>query len=163
MLHRQVYPLLLAHACDSAPIRGRTRFQKMIFMMEQSLKKKGAEGRRGEVAMPDLGFVPFEYGPYSKTLQQDVDELVNANLVHERDGRNQAGKVLYTYTITRNGGRIARKLVADAQYRPYRFGDAHTELERIKSRFNDMDLPDLLRHVYESYPYYASRSKYEIW
>lgn len=164
MLHRQVYPLLLAHACDAEEIRGRTRFQKMVFLMEQKIKSEGGGGAAGGTPMPSLGFVPFDYGPYSKTLQLDVDMLVRENLLkEEKTPPNSEGKVMYTYTITEEGKRVAKRLVSDPKYKKYRFKEAHAELDKIKKEFNNMGLPVLLRRVYGDYPDYASLSKYELW
>ena len=64
MILRQAYPLLLAHACGMDPIRGRTRFQKMMFLLHEEMEKEGAGGRMG------LRFVPHYYGPYSGMLQR---------------------------------------------------------------------------------------------
>lgn len=157
----------MAYACDSEEIHGRTRFQKMIFLMEQGMKRrKGAGGKaEGEGRpMPNLGFVPFDYGPYSKTLQQDVDTLVEERrLSEERGDPSSGGRVMYTYAITRKGKRIAKMLVSDPMYAEFRFGEAYEELEKIKKKFNGMGLPDLLKHVYGAYPEYASLSKYDLW
>ena len=156
----------MAYACDSREIHGRTRFQKMIFLMEQGMRRKGAGGKaeEGGEPMPNLGFVPFDYGPYSKTLQQDVDTLVEGRLLSEERGDpSSGGRVMYTYAITREGKRIAEMLVSDPRYAEFRFGEAYEELEEIKKKFNGMGLPGLLKHVYGAYPEYASLSKYDLW
>lgn len=159
----------MAYACDSEEIHGRTRFQKMIFLMEHDMRRRrrrkgGGKAEEGGMPMPNLGFVPFDYGPYSKTLQQDVDTLVEeGRLSEERGDPSSGGRVMYTYAITREGKRIAKMLVSDPRYAEFRFGEAYEELEKIKEKFNGMGLPDLLKHVYGAYPEYASLSKYDLW
>ena len=146
----------MVHACGGAPVRGRTRFQKMIFLMREQLKD--------DARVPNLGFAPFDYGPYSKTLQQDIDALTSDNLIREdMPSPDQTARAMYTYTITKEGkGRVGR-LLADPRYKRYGFKEAYDKLEEIKAEFNDTDLPGLLRHVYAKYPEYAALSKYKPW
>lgn len=156
MTPRQVYPLLLAHACGGAPVRGRTRFQKMIFLMRERLKD--------DKRVPSLGFAPFDYGPYSKTLQRDIDALTSDGLICEdRSDSDRPARTVYTYAITEAGRGTADKLLSDPRYEVYGFNNAYDKLEEIKAEFNDTALPDLLRHVYARYPEYAALSKYEVW
>ena len=156
MTPRQAYPLLLAHACGGAPVRGRTRFQKMIFLMREDLKD--------DARVPNLGFAPFDYGPYSKTLQRDIDALTSDRLIDEEmSDSDHTARTVYTYTITKAGTEIASKLLSDPRFKKYGFRDAYERLEEIKGEFKDISLPDLLKHVYAKYPEYASLSKYEMW
>ena len=156
MTPRQAYPLLLAHACGGAPVRGRTRFQKMIFLMREDLKD--------DARVPNLGFAPFDYGPYSKTLQRDIDTLTSGGLIGEdRSDSDRTAGTVYTYTITEAGSERAGRLLSDPGCESYGFRDAYEKLEEIKDRFNDVSLPDLLKHVYAKYPEYAALSKYEVW
>ena len=154
---RQAYPLLLAHANGSQPILGRTRFQKMIFLMQEKLAANGAKPAVG------LGFVPYDYGPYSKALQQDIDGLIGEGLLESDQIRSpDTGKIMYKYTITGPGEAMADVLMTEPGYREYDFLGAYKTLEGIKEEINGMELGDLLRKVYAEYPEYATYSKYEF-
>lgn len=154
---RQAYPLLLAHANESQPILGRTRFQKMIFLMQERLAANGAKPAVG------LGFVPYDYGPYSKALQHDIDGLIDEGLLESDKIKSpDTGKIMYKYTITGPGEAMADVLIVEPSYREYGFLDAYKTLGCIKGEINGMELGDLLRKVYTEYPEYATYSKYEF-
>lgn len=146
----------MAHARGGAPVRGRTRFQKMIFLMREELK--------GDGRVPDLGFAPFDYGPYSRALQLDIDSLASDGLIGEdRPDPNRTARAVYTYAITDAGREMAGRLLSDPRHRKYGFREAYGKLEEIKREFNDAGLADLLRHVYAKYPEYAALSRYKPW
>lgn len=128
----------------------------MIFIMREDLKD--------DTHVPNLGFAPFDYGPYSKTLQRDIDALTSDGLIdEERSDSDRTARTVYTYTITKAGMGVASKLLSDTRFEEYGFRDAYEKLEEIKGEFNDTSLPDLLKHVYAKYPEYAALSKYEMW
>ncbi len=82
-------------------IAGRTRFQKLIFLLRN---KDGIE--------LNYNFIPYYYGPYSTELQLEIDLLEAAGLVQvvPQDGN------LYTHRLTPEGERavleIERKMEA---------------------------------------------------
>lgn len=154
---RQAYPLLLAYANESQPIMGRTRFQKMIFLMEKELAAHGAR------PVAKLGFIPYDYGPYSKALQQDIDGLIDEQLVKDDEIKSpDTGKIMYKYTITGTGSTMADLLMTEPEYKACGFHDAYRILGGIKERINGMDIGDVLRRVYAEHPEYAMYSKYEF-
>jgi uncharacterized protein YwgA len=59
--------LLLKH---HGPIRGRTRFQKLVFLLQEKYHI-------------DFGynFIPYYYGPYSRKLQMEIDWLAAHRLI----------------------------------------------------------------------------------
>ena len=154
---RQAYPLLLAYANESQPIMGRTRFQKMIFLMEKEL------GARGTKPVAELGFIPYDYGPYSKALQQDIDGLIDEQLVKDGEIKSpDTGKIMYKYTITDTGSAVADLLITEPGYKECGFLDAYRILGDIKEKINGMEIGDVLRRVYAEHPEYAMYSKYEF-
>lgn len=76
-------------------IAGRTRFQKIIFLM------KNKDG------IPfDYNFIPYYYGPYSAELQLEINLLEAADLLQvvPQDG------ILYMHRLTSEGERMAEKI-----------------------------------------------------
>lgn len=156
-MYRQAYPLLLAYANESQPIMGRTRFQKMIFLMEKELVVRGAK------PVAKLGFIPYDYGPYSKALQQDIDGLIDERLVMDDEIKSpDTGKIMYKYTITGTGSTLADLLITEQEFEEYNFLEAYRILGGIKEKINGMEIGDVLRKVYAEHPEYAMYSKYEF-
>ena len=155
MLVRQAYSLWMVHAGGKA-VRGRTRFQKMMFLLREEMVKMGKGGS------VELGFVPHHYGPYSRHLQDDIEALIGEGMIEERPEESQAGQYMYRYRTTRKGDNTARALL-DPRYEEYGLDrEAYEAVCRIKKRVNGMEIRDLLEEVYAAHPEYAQYSKYEF-
>ena len=76
-------------------IAGRTRFQKIIFLLKN---KEGIDF--------DYNFIPYHYGPYSAELQLEINLLEAADLLQviPQDG------TLYMHRLTPEGESIADKI-----------------------------------------------------
>ena len=156
MLVRQAYSLWMVHANGGEAVRGKTRFQKMMFLAREEMK------RTEEGARIELGFVPHHYGPYSRQLQDDIEWLISEDMVEERREESQAGQYMYKYAITGKGDRVAKALL-DPRYEEYGLGgEAYETIRRIKARVNAMEIRDLLEEVYAEHPEYAQYSRYEF-
>lgn len=149
---RKFYPLLLAHANDCTPIKGRTRFQKIIFLFEQSmLGKKGAE--------QTYSFTPYNFGPYSVMLQYDVNELVEDGYLKLDMVTLDSDKYIYNYNLTENGRFYIENVLNTHEEK---LQDAYESLKIIKAEANETDLDALLRKMYSEYPEYARNSIYDL-
>ena len=151
---RTACPLLLAFANNCSPIMGRTRFQKMIFLLQAT---QVASNTR-----MDFNFIPYDYGPYSKALQLDVNRLIELSLFEEEPTMDATGKCMYRYRITEKGKMLVDRLLTDTVYGEYHFETTLRRLEEIKSDINGKDLDVLLREIYAKYPEYAQLSKYRF-
>jgi len=82
-------------------IEGRTRFQKLIFLLKH---KDGIKF--------DYNFIPYYYGPYSLELQIEINLLEAADLLQiiPQDG------ALYTHSLTPAGRKIAEKIENKMNY-----------------------------------------------
>lgn len=151
MIVRQAYPLLLAHAEERYPIKGKTRLQKIIFLFQQELKE-------------DLGykFIPYNFGPYSSILQSDVDDLVANNYLKVEAKQQLDGKYIYNYVITQKGERLANALLTDGKYVKFNFNQYCKKLAKIKRMANFDNLDELLKRVYLEHPEFAKNSIYEF-
>lgn len=76
-------------------IRGRTRFQKIVFL----LKEKDCINFR-------YNFIPYYYGPYSYDLQFDINILEAAGLIQVMPQND----ILYVHSLTREGEIAAVKI-----------------------------------------------------
>ena len=135
---------------------GRTRFQKMIFLL-QAMQNDMPPGLNSE-----FNFIPYDYGPYSRILQTDIDGLIEYGLMEEEPKENSLGKYMYRYEITEKGKTLVDKLLTGPEYEQYKLNESYKLLREIKDDINSKDLDLLLRDVYARYPEYAQFSKYEF-
>lgn len=153
---RPVYPLLLAYANNYSPIMGRTRFQKMIFLLQTKHGDKDPEHDLG------FNFIPYDYGPYSKALQMDINGLIEDRLLEEKPTKNDSGKYMYRYEITNAGKMLVDHLLTEPKYDQHQFKAMYKILQEIKSNVNEKDMYLLLWDIYTSHPEYAQFSKYKF-
>ena len=127
-LHKIV--VLLCHA-GGEPVRGRTKMQKLVFMLSQTY------GRDEE-----MGFEPDMYGPYSEIVDEEVRHLEGLGILSSCGSR---------IGITAAGIKIAEAL---AEQEPEMF----KVVARYKAMFNDMTTDEVLAYVYATYPDMAKKS-----
>jgi uncharacterized protein len=119
------------------------RLQKGMFLFAQ---EGGAP--RDEV----YEFVPYNYGPMSREVYRDLDELVDEGLL---DASAVSGHTWQRYRATDAGRRHAQQLLDDGDAPTV---DAARRLYDIKQSIADMSFARLLNDVYDRYPEYAARS-----
>lgn len=155
MLRRQLLPLALMYAHHEEPIEGRTRLQKMIFL----LQKKFEEDDGGLPISDKYSFTAYDYGPFSQPLYADLDELRGEDsdgdrLVVERSDTFDRGKVKYQYELTPAGTAFIEDELADDET----FQEILRNAEEIKDEFNHLSLSQVIERVYTEYPEYAENS-----
>jgi uncharacterized protein YwgA len=142
-------PMALLDACEESCVEGRTRLQKLVFLMEQELD----EVATASLDSPDYNFIPYDYGPFSKELYDDLDSLEEAGLIEVEEEPMADGKVKYIYQLTEQGESWVQNQLVDSSA-----DKAHSLAEHLASEYNDMLLSDLIDEVYAEYPVYAKNS-----
>jgi uncharacterized protein YwgA len=148
-MHRKMLPMALLDACEGSCVEGRTRLQKLVFLMEQELDEVSA----ASLDSPDYNFIPYDYGPFSKKLYDDLDSLEEAGLIEVEEEPMADGKVKYTYQLTERGQSWVQNQLADSSA-----DKAHSLAEGLAAEYDDMLLSDLIDEVYAEYPEYAKNS-----
>jgi hypothetical protein len=152
--------VLLLHATDKRgdhAVRGITRLQKLLFVIEQNLV---AQSR----------FYAFNYGPFSEEVNDAAHALQLAGFlrsaesvtggppsfaemmatVNERSGPTDE-RTAEEFVLTERGHEAAERLRrANAAY-----GQLYEYVRAIRKEW---DTPDLLERVYETWPKYTKRS-----
>jgi uncharacterized protein YwgA len=148
-MNRELIPLALARAHSKQPIEGRTRLQKMVFLVQKELENEGISLDSNE----SYEFWAYDYGPFSKELADEIDVLLGEERLEETEEPFDDGKVKYQYQLLEAGevrrGGHDRKLAAVIE-----------KAEEIKATYNDMALPKVIDQVYTRYPEYAKNSVY---
>lgn len=151
-MHRKLLPLALMYANDGEPIEGRTRLQKMVFLLQKELEQR----EQSRVTEPAYDFIPYDYGPFSRGLYDDLDAMIDQQFVDDTEEPLQSGKVKYIYEIENDGQGL---IESEAES----WEDVKEILQiarEIKREYNDMLLSELIELVYSEYPDYAERSVY---
>lgn len=140
-------------AQGSGRINGITRLEKLLYLAS----------RESDVPLnvtEPLRFVPYNYGPFSKGIYEAVDLLEEAKLLTEEravdgatiDNAEEAGLgtgateyVERRFVLTEDGRAVAGLLGAEHPV-------VLQLLSRIKDRYADLSLNQLVHYVYTRYP-----------
>ncbi len=93
------------------------------------------------------------FGPYSRELESDINLFVEKGLVSKHEVYNEVGNPKHIFSLTNSGIRVAKRLLNKDQY-----DTVFEEINKIKSKYNEEKIGDLLRYVYGKYPEYATES-----
>jgi DNA-binding PadR family transcriptional regulator len=173
--------LILALLCapdrlgnNYGPIVGITRLEKLIFLV-----KKESSILTALPSEDDFNFRPYRMGPFTPEVYDEIDFLESLGLVESRKvgqdknveavednlffsnqilDKYQKKEVLDTgetreYRLSAEGKKVAKKIFDELPDGEKRF------LMNLKRKFNDMDLKQLLRYIYQKYPTYAMQSE----
>lgn len=144
--------MFMVYANNQQSIRGRTRLQKMLFLLQQKYKKCNFQ----------YDFYPHDYGPYSSTLQSDIDDLVIDDYLDEIEFPLSSGRVGYNYSITKRGKSLVKTALNYEKTKEHQFDKIYNTCEEIKQYVNETNLDELLNNIYTKYPAYAKYSIYEF-
>ncbi len=143
------FQLLLLMHFFSGRIVGKTKLQKLMFLIE----KEKPEGYQID---EDYDFEPHLFGPYSPAVLKDEEILQLYGWVQEKQLQIvlDSGEVINTakYEITQEG----RDFVTRAILR--RHPELEKIIEKIVEQFGSLPTNKLLRHVYEKYPEFTTKS-----
>jgi len=97
-------------------------------------------------------WIPYMYGPFSRKLLDDVDDLESEGVVHIRTIKDPFGQDTKEYSLTDVGRQKYSEVIG-------RYMDQSRQIRDKLSKYNETatNLP-LLRKVYGDYPEYAARS-----
>ena len=149
-LPRQALPLLLLYLDGGSEITGRTRFQKIMFIIEHEvpeIKKYFSESYE---------WSPYHYGPFSDKLLGDLAWLDYWEFIeiHDNSLDIDSESPSAIYRITDKGKKFVEEKIL-----PVLPDELVRKLEKIKRKYRKMSLFDLIKYVYENYSSYTVRSR----
>lgn len=132
---------------SDAEIHGSTRLQKYGFLLSRQYKKELSSLASN---CPGLKFYddwePLWYGPFSRSLQKDVETCVSGGLISKTLTDPGLGSYRYAPTLR---GRVRWRKILDASGKEIR--DIHEKASNLQS----MRLERLLEEIYHAYPEYT--------
>ncbi len=146
---RERWIIASLHACGE--IQGTTRLMKLLFLLknESKFNKKELAGF--------YTFRPGRYGPFSRGIEQDLEELRHRNFIKLQtkeiplDEFSEESRSLHVYRMAPARTDILQEALENLP---------KDVLQRLTflNYFNKMRLTDLLRYVYTRYPKYIRSS-----
>ena len=117
--------------------RGRTRIQKLVFLVQKELDDSF-----------DYHFKPAEQGPLSYTLYKVLENLQWLGLVREIESKTPYGHVVICYELT-NEGRAYLRFAMDRKDLP---PSTKAAADKIYEKYADLPFLQLLETVHSDYP-----------
>lgn len=146
VLSRPIYMLALLAADSGSPIQGRTKLEKLTFLIQKEL----VESEKLGISDDAYHFRPLHYGPFTEEVLDDVTTLQVLGLV-EVTGEEDSTQV---FRLTPKGSAAFDRLLA-REGLPKRLLDG---VRRIKTTYGRMPMDELLSKVYNAYPAYTTKS-----
>lgn len=149
-------------------IKGITRLEKLMYLLL-------VEGGFKEVLSQEIAFEAYDFGPYSAEVYDLLESLHTMEIVKIREERisnmkdnvdiyyaeaegqveETGGIFMEVYSLTEDRGfRIVKKLLESRVT-----SEELEKIERIKIKYNAMNLDNLLSYVYRKYPESTKKSK----
>ena len=140
MFEKVLVPLYML-SCMDGEIRGRTRFQKLVFLTKEKMKEDDEDVQ--------IQFTRLFYGPFSRELMESLKSLNKEGLIAEQVEEGSYGLV-YVYKLTDNG----RAFVKDSMSRKLLNRQTKKKIRDVAKDFGQTPLDDLISFVYSNYPDY---------
>lgn len=134
----QDWLLIYLSECENKPVDP-IRIMKGMFLHAQESPIPPSES---------YAFVPYTYGPFTKNIYQDLDNLEHQGLIT----RNSQGPRWDYRACTATG--LQKATLLRNRVSP----DALTSIVSIKEKVLSLSFNDLLREVYSKYPEFAVNS-----
>lgn len=131
-------PLVLVYTMGE--INGKTRLQKLMFLIQNNVSKKVA-------TKLNYGFDLHYYGPFSAELSSIIDSMVCRNYLHEDLETTPSGYLRYTYRLTPEG----QALVEEALQKRLIPSGLIKILRKIIAYYGNLPLGLLVRKAYEQF------------
>jgi len=122
-------------------IRGKTRLQKLLFLVQNELKRRGYKAK--------YAFRPYLYGPYSRELYTDIEWLRMNKLIEVKTALHEKMGLLTDFVITEKG---RNRLVDGKETQIYRNIDSI--VEDVVMRYNKMSVTQLVDFVHKRFANY---------
>lgn len=156
--------VLLLHATNrqgASAVRGMTRLQKLLFVVEQQLGSQSA-------------FYAFNYGPFNEEVNDAARALEVAGFIRsaeptstgppsframmaavsERARPESGSENVVEFALSERGHDAAERLRRSSPH----YEQLFTFVEAVKKEWDTSNLADLVDRVYEAYPKYAEKS-----
>lgn len=135
MFEEYFVPLFLVD-CMRKGIVGKTRFQKLVYLIQKRTKERGIELQ--------YNYEPYLHGPFSTNLNSIVEQLVAQGYLEETLEESSSGNSIYVYSMTSAGA----KMIKDAQHKNMLPHEIVAIITNISQDYGYLPISELLEKVY---------------
>ena len=165
--------LLFLYADNCTPIKGNTRFQKLIFIFEKELLDEYEFNKLGsELNLFNFNFVPHKFGPYMKSFYSHMEFFISFDMVYKEkisidndfylentsEDNNEFNEddnfIYFQYVLSPKGKGYVENLLWNQLNK-----QQQEVLTVLKRQFNQMYLKDILYYVYSKYKDMTTKSE----
>lgn len=138
MFDKMLLPLLLTEKLGR--VYGKTRFQKLIFLIQKTAEKQNVKN-------PQLKYELYLHGPFSFELSNIIDSLVWNDYLEQEIEPTRAGYPVHVYSLTQKGKTILKfglnkKLISNRLY---------NIIENTSEKYGSLHLSDLVEKAYAEF------------
>lgn len=119
-------------------IRGKTKLQKLLFLVQNELKKRGYKAK--------YAFRPYLYGPYSRELYTDIEWLKMNGLLKVRTTFDEDIGLMTDFVITEKGKSKLINLVDSQVYR-----NVDEIVNSVITKYGEMSVAQLVEFVHKEF------------
>lgn len=138
MFENMLVPLFLADGLEI--VDGRTRFQKLTFLIQREAEKNGIEDL-------DFDYEIYLHGPFSREFSHVIDDLVDKKCLEEETTETSSGHTKYIYKLTPKG----KKLVKHAMTKELLSPKMLKSIKKVICEYGEMPLPRLVEWAYRQF------------
>jgi hypothetical protein len=139
MFESILVPLMLAETLDE--VKGRTRFQKLVFLIQKTAETENLKERF------DLNFEMYLYGPYSQELSLMIDDLVRSDYLKEKIAQTASNYEMHTFRLTNKG----EDALADAKAKKLISLKMLEIIGKIGQGYGNLPLKELVAEAYRQF------------
>lgn len=119
-------------------VGGKTRLQKLVFLVENELKKQGYK--------PKYSFRPYVHGPYSRELYTDIEWLRMQEMLDVKTSFYNNSGFMTDFIITETGKKRLKNIES---LQTLNFVNAATDI--ILRKYGEMDIGELVETVHKEF------------
>ncbi len=123
------------------PIFGSVKLMKQAFLIKNEL---------GNNKFP-YNFVPYDYGPCSFEVYEDLSFFIREGLVNENKKNNFS-----TYSVASSYEELVKKMINNLE------PEVREVILKIKKQFNKLSYYALIYYVYQKYPQFTKASRFRL-
>lgn len=138
MFEEILFPLLLTSCLGR--VYGKTRFQKLVFLMQKLAEEQGLKGL-------DLKYTIYLHGPFSFELNNIIETLTQNDFLEEDVEVTRDGYEVHIYNLTKKG----ESMVQEAQEKKLIDNSQLSVIESVANQFGNMKLDDLIAEAYRQF------------
>jgi len=122
-------------------IEGSIKLMKESFLLQREVKTK----------FP-YNFVPYDFGPCSFDIYEDLNEFIEEGIVKEEKNDSFS-----TYSISNPHEEFVSELIDNLDH------EVREAILKIKKEFNKLSYYALISYVYKEYPQFTKASKFNLY